>query len=186
MTRTFVLPLTLLSLIGCANRVTLQRGEDGEVWAETAEITARARCPEGCDDELREAIGHPEEPERALAALAGHDALITTPRCHRARGPWSITLPHPRYAEGETLLSATLSDGALAVVTPAAPGALQLAAVWAPSCAQAEALAAALAETNDGRPILSAGLWAVGLHNNGLLFELGAAPAGLVVTGRAP
>ena len=52
--------------------------------------------------------------------------------------------------------------------------------------AQAEALAAALAETNDGRPILSAGLWAVGLHNNGLLFELGAAPAGLVVTGRTP
>ena len=186
MIRVIALPLTLLGLIGCANRVTLQRGEDGEVWAETAEITARARCPEGCDDELREAIGHPEEPERALVALAGHDALITTPSCHRARGPWSIILPHPRYAAGETLLSATLSDGALAVVTPAATDALTLAAVWAPSCAQAEPLAAALAETHDGRPILSAGLWAVGLDKNGLLFELGAAPASLVVTSRAP
>ena len=73
MTRAFVLPLTLLNLIGCANRVTLQRGEDGEMWAETAEITARARCPKGCDDELREAIGHPEEPERALATLGSFE-----------------------------------------------------------------------------------------------------------------
>lgn len=185
MTRVFA-PLLTLWLSGCANRVTLQTGEDGELWAETPELTARARCADGCEEALRAALGHKADAEAALAALVGHDALITTARCHRARGPWPITLPHPRYAEGETVLSATLSDGALSVVTPAGPAALQLAAVWAPRCAQAEALAAALAETNDGRPILSAGLWAVGLDQNGLLFELGAAPAGLTVTGRAP
>ncbi len=184
MNHTFVLPLMLLS--GCANRVTLQTGEDGELWAETPEITARARCKDGCEDALRAALSHPQDAEAALAALVGHDALITTAGCHRARGPWRVTLPHPRYVEGETLLTLTLSDGALAVLTPASPSALQLSAVWAPSCAQAEALAATLAETGDGRPILTAGLWAVGLHTNGLLFELGAPPAALVVTGRAP
>ena len=183
MTRAFVLPLTLLG--GCANRVSLQTGEDGELWAETPEITARARCSEGCEDALRAALTHPSDEEAALRALHGHDALITTPRCHRARGPWRVTLPHPRY-ERETALTATLSDGALAVITPAAPSALQLAAVWAPSCDQAEPLALALAKSGDGRSILNAGLWAVGLDNNGLLFELGAAPAGLQVTGRAP
>ena len=94
MNHTFVLPLLLLN--GCANRVTLQTGEDGELWAETPEITARARCKDGCEDALRAALSHPQDAEAALAALVGHDALITTAGCHRARGPWRVTLPHPQ------------------------------------------------------------------------------------------
>lgn len=186
MTRAAATLLTALGLVACANRVTMERGEDGELWAETPAITARARCPEGCEHAIRAALAHPDDPERALAALDGHDALITTPGCRRARGAWAITLPHPRYPASETLISATLRDGALAVVTPAAPSALALAAVWAPGCAEAEALAAALAQTGDGRPILKAGRFGLGLDPNGLLFELGVAPAGLTVTGRAP
>lgn len=180
------LSLPLLALVGCASRVSIERGEDGEVWAETPELTARARCPEGCEGPIRAALAHPGDPEAALAELVDHDALILTPGCLRARGPWPITLPHPRYADGETALSATLRDGALAWVIPSAPSVLQLAAVWAPRCEDAAPLAAALAATGDGRPILSVGLWAVGLDPNGLLFELGQAPAALTVTGRAP
>ncbi|MEY3213888.1 MAG: hypothetical protein RIT28_4369, partial [Pseudomonadota bacterium] len=69
-------PLLLLALLsGCANRVSLQTGEDGELWAETPELTVRARCAGGCEEALRAALGHKGDAEAALAALHGHDAL---------------------------------------------------------------------------------------------------------------